>query len=404
MRQVQARLSSGLWWTALLLGSYFLTMRLSRNVGRLFGDVEGLAASQDMARRAALAALALALAAALAVTVPVALRSAGFRGRLVNLVPLWLVKLLALGAVLAYFKIGTVGGLAEVDPLGDITFAIAWLAVFGVAATLVVVPLARRAQLPPGAVRWANLLITVGTLASLVTGGAMITAASAVWRATPSAPQGPGGGAAADPAALAAMAAEAQRTYAIGAGLVAVFAVLAFLSALAGWRARRDMTVTARTANTPPGGWSELPGTALAGLVLTAAVVAVLQPLRYATDNPPPTVAAVWDSPATADLVARTCLDCHSNETRWPWYTRVAPMNWLTAGHVKSGRKAFNLSELDRLAPDRRASLGERMGRSLTRGSMPTADYLMLHPPARLTDAEKDQLVEGLARSLAVAP
>ncbi len=404
MRQVQERLSRGLLWIALLLAAYHVTLRLSRNVGRLFGDAAGLGEVQDLARRAALVALALALAAAMAVGVPLALRRAGFGRRVVQIVPLWLVKLLAIGAIGAYFKVGTVGGLAEVDPIGDVTFAMAWLAVFGVLATVVIVPAAARAQLPPGAVRLANLLITGATLAALVVGGAMVTAASIVLRAAPSAPQGPPGAPTPDPAALAAMAAAAQRTFAVGAGVVAVTAVLALLAALAGWRARRDMTITARTANTPPGGLSELPGAAAAGLVLTAAVLLAIQPLRIATDNPPPTVAAVWDSPRTAELVGHACLDCHSNETRWPWYTHVAPMNWLTAGHVRSGRAAFNLSALDQLAPDRRASLGERMGRSLSRGSMPTADYLLLHRPARLTDAEKDELVEGLAKSLAVAP
>ena len=150
----------------------------------------------------------------------------------------------------------------------------------------------------------------------------------------------------------------------------------------------------------PPGG---PPGAAaVAGVVLLAIVLAAIQPFRLPIDNPPATQAAVWDSPQTADLVARTCMDCHSNEGEWPWYSRVAPMNWLTAGHVRSARKAFNLSELDKLPPDRRASLGERLGRSLQRGGMPTADYKLLHPDSRLTEDEVTALVEGFKASLTV--
>jgi cytochrome c len=95
-------------------------------------------------------------------------------------------------------------------------------------------------------------------------------------------------------------------------------------------------------------------------------------------------------------------MDCHSNEGKWPWYAHVAPANWLTAGHVRSARNAFNLSELDKLEPDRRASLGERMGRSLERGFMPPVDYKRAHPTSQLTEAEVAALVDGLERSLAV--
>lgn len=462
MRQVQSRLSAGLWWSAFLFTAYYVTQILSRPIGMLFADAEGLAQARSTANWAILASLALMIAAALCVAVPIALRESGFVGRLANVVPVLVVKLLALGAVAAYFKIGTVGPLVEVDPIGDITFAMAWLALFGVLATVIVAPLAARARLTQRALSAANLLQMLGALASVVAAGSMAMAVMIVLQATPSAPSsgapggapatgqgapqgasagtgatggaaapgavsapaapgGPGGagavgapgstgapggaqsapGGAPGGADLATRAAEAKRNYAIGGGLVAVLALLALLSALAGWRARREMT-SGRQPTAPAGGWSQLPGAALAGIVLLAVVLAAIQPFRFPIDNPPATQAAVWDSPATADLVGRACMDCHSNEGKWPWYARVAPSNWLTVGHVRAGRKAFNLSELEKLRPDRRASLGERMGRSLKRGNMPTADYKLLHPTSVLTDAEKDQLAEGLLKSLAV--
>jgi hypothetical protein len=94
-------------------------------------------------------------------------------------------------------------------------------------------------------------------------------------------------------------------------------------------------------------------------------------------------------------------MDCHSSETRWPWYASIAPDSWLTAIHVHDGREAFNLSELDRLPTFERNQLANNMAMRIRNASMPPADYLYIHPDARLTDAQKDQLIQGIRASLA---
>ncbi|MFN8421922.1 MAG: hypothetical protein U0470_00530 [Anaerolineae bacterium] len=192
---MQSRLSAGLWWSAFLFTAYYVTQIISRPIGMLFADAEGLAQARSTANWAILASLALMIAAALCVAVPAALRESGFVGRLANVVPAIVVKLLALGAVAAYFKIGTVGPLVEVDPIGDITFAMAWLALFGVLATVIVAPLAARARLTQRALSAASLLQLLGALASVVAAGAMAMAVVIVLQATPSAPSfgAPGG-------------------------------------------------------------------------------------------------------------------------------------------------------------------------------------------------------------------
>jgi hypothetical protein len=94
-----------------------------------------------------------------------------------------------------------------------------------------------------------------------------------------------------------------------------------------------------------------------------------------------------WDSSATRELVRRACFDCHSNETKWPWYSSVAPVSWLTQSDVTNGRSRLNFTERDK--PQRHAKDIAEMVKS---GDMPPWFYLPMHPDAKLTDAEKAAL------------
>jgi hypothetical protein len=93
-------------------------------------------------------------------------------------------------------------------------------------------------------------------------------------------------------------------------------------------------------------------------------------------------------------------MNCHSNETQWPWYAYVAPGSWLLASHVGGARNGFNLSELNNIPNLRRSRLADDMAQRIRNGTMPPSDYLLMHPEARLTDAEKEQLMQGLRNSL----
>jgi hypothetical protein len=119
------------------------------------------------------------------------------------------------------------------------------------------------------------------------------------------------------------------------------------------------------------------------------AVVAVgIQFVRPERTNPPADPAASFEgvakpSPPAAALVRRACYDCHSNQTVWPWYARVAPMSWLVAGDVREGRTHLNLSEWNRLSPEMsRLRMGE-MCEEMRKGEMPLWQYLLLHRGAR---------------------
>src|SRR5262249_45419851 len=115
--------------------------------------------------------------------------------------------------------------------------------------------------------------------------------------------------------------------------------------------------------------------------------------------NPPSNQLVRWDSPATEQLARRACFDCHSNETRWPWYASVAPFSWRVQHDVDEGREHLNFS-----APGVRAQHGDdarEAGKTVLEGKMPPRDYQLMHPESGLTPAERRLLAEGLDRSLA---
>ncbi len=118
---------------------------------------------------------------------------------------------------------------------------------------------------------------------------------------------------------------------------------------------------------------------------------AVLQVVRFDQTNPPVT-ADIQAPPDVENILRRSCYDCHSNETRWPWYSQVAPASWLVHYDVSEGRDALNLSTWEKLSPRERSKELEEIGESIADGDMPPWYYLPLHPAARLSGAERSAL------------
>ena len=131
---------------------------------------------------------------------------------------------------------------------------------------------------------------------------------------------------------------------------------------------------------------------AIAGAAIAAVALIQLVPYGRTHTNPPVTGAPAWDSPRTEELARRACFDCHSNETQWPWWSRVAPVSWRIQTHVLQGRRKLNFSEADR--PQEEA--GEA-AETVKKGAMPPADYAFIHPGARLDALERQELIRGLA-------
>ncbi|NLX10557.1 MAG: heme-binding domain-containing protein [Chloroflexi bacterium] len=143
-----------------------------------------------------------------------------------------------------------------------------------------------------------------------------------------------------------------------------------------------------------------------AGIVLV--VFAAIQLIPARPGNPPVIREPVWDSPETRARTVQACYDCHSNETQWPWYSRIAPVSWLLAYDVVEGREDLNFSEWDRHAvsdidpdePFAPKTLVERIEDEIRSGRMPPDLYQLNHPAARLSDAEREALIAGLLRTV----
>jgi hypothetical protein len=128
-----------------------------------------------------------------------------------------------------------------------------------------------------------------------------------------------------------------------------------------------------------------------------AALLVLLQFVPYgrAHSNPQVTQEPSWDSAETRALARRACYDCHSNETVWPWYSHIAPLSWLIQQHVDDGRAHLNFSEWGRGEQE-----AEEAAETLREGEMPLPSYLLTHPAARLSAAEREALIRGLTATL----
>jgi hypothetical protein len=123
---------------------------------------------------------------------------------------------------------------------------------------------------------------------------------------------------------------------------------------------------------------------------------AVLQLFNPRNTNPPVRndfIAAAGPPPGVAASLRAACFDCHSDETTWPLYSRVAPVSWLIASDVNEGRKHLNLSDWP-AEPARAAKQLDRINEVIDYREMPPKKYTLLHPDARLSDARRKDVLD----------
>jgi hypothetical protein len=106
----------------------------------------------------------------------------------------------------------------------------------------------------------------------------------------------------------------------------------------------------------------------------------------------PPAEANLRAPAEVLSVLRRACYDCHSNETVWPWYSRIAPMSWVIASDVHKGRVALNFSTWNRLNTKEQAKAMHESWEEVAEGKMPTWVYLALHPEARLSTTDQSVL------------
>ncbi len=123
-------------------------------------------------------------------------------------------------------------------------------------------------------------------------------------------------------------------------------------------------------------------------------VFVAIQFVPYGKDHLNPKVVEEphWDSPKTRTLFMRACGDCHSNETKWPAYSTVAPVSWFVYKHVEEGREHLNISMWNH----QKKNKGDEAAEEVEEGDMPLSSYLLAHPEAKLSQDETKALIQGL--------
>ena len=134
--------------------------------------------------------------------------------------------------------------------------------------------------------------------------------------------------------------------------------------------------------------------------VLLSLLIALLGIQFVPVNRANPPVESEAPAPASVRaILRRSCYDCHSNETVWPWYSRIAPVSWLLARDVREGRRELNFSTWNQMTPERKAKKLNKSWKEIERGEMPMWFYLPLHPSARLSPADRNILRDWMLGS-----
>ena len=104
----------------------------------------------------------------------------------------------------------------------------------------------------------------------------------------------------------------------------------------------------------------------------------------------PPVTADFNASTEVKNIFRNSCYDCHSNETKWPWYSKIAPVSWFISKDVIEGRKHLNFSEWEKFYSEKRDTLRKRIWDEVNRDEMPTYLYSILHTTATLDLMQKN--------------
>ncbi|MBD0369731.1 MAG: heme-binding domain-containing protein [Pyrinomonadaceae bacterium] len=139
--------------------------------------------------------------------------------------------------------------------------------------------------------------------------------------------------------------------------------------------------------------WLKRVSIALVILFLAAQVI------RPSMTNPPvdesrTLQAKAQVSPEVYAILERSCNDCHSNKTTWPWYSQVTPISWYLVRHVNQGRRELNVSDWAKYDARRATRKLDEICEQVNRDEMPLKSYLVLHPSANLSDADKKAICD----------
>ena len=133
--------------------------------------------------------------------------------------------------------------------------------------------------------------------------------------------------------------------------------------------------------------------------IIAAVIIVAFIGIQFIpVERPNPPVTGEVGAPAqVTEILMRSCYDCHSNETLWPWYSYIAPASWLLANDVGEGRDGLNFSEWSAYPDKKKEKKMKEIWEEVNEGEMPEWYYAVMHPEAKLSDADKASLREWTA-------
>jgi hypothetical protein len=139
----------------------------------------------------------------------------------------------------------------------------------------------------------------------------------------------------------------------------------------------------------------------LLGLLVALVLIQFIQPSRNKSSEILSTdMTRTNNVPGSVRIILKTaCYDCHSNNTNYPWYSRIQPFGWLLSRHIRKGKAELNFSEFGSYSLRRQITKLNGIANSIKDETMPLGSYRMIHQNARLSKEDKVLLIEWATRT-----
>ncbi len=139
----------------------------------------------------------------------------------------------------------------------------------------------------------------------------------------------------------------------------------------------------------------------LLGLFIAFIVIQFIRPAHNTSGQVLPTdiTKTIIVPDKILDVFKNSCYDCHSNDTRYPWYINIQPMGWIMADHIKEGKQNLNFSEFGTYSKRKQANKLRSLAETINDGSMPISSYTIMHTDAKLTKDQKALLLDWINKT-----
>lgn len=126
-------------------------------------------------------------------------------------------------------------------------------------------------------------------------------------------------------------------------------------------------------------------------LVVVFIVIQFIRPAPNTSDQALSTdISGIVTMPDKVQVILKnSCYDCHSDNTRYPWYVNIQPIGWILANHIKNGKADLNFSEFGTYSKRKQANKLRSVATSITDGSMPLSSYIVMHRGAKINPEDQ---------------